>query len=268
MATTETVNLIDSIREVTPEEVETFRRDGWVNLQGLYDPQLADELLARLKRLMAAGSDKANPFQGSGITMFQAYEDPARSDDLFHAFSHSLGLAAAARALMGRPERFYEDKALCKEPAATGGGQTPWHQDFSYHPFDRQGTLLFWIPLVDCPPEKGTMRYLNGSHRAGLLGRFVHRTDGYDLLDHAPELRERFPISDPLHMAPGDIAVHDRMTLHYAPENETDSTRYVYTVSWFNRDALYTGMPCHRMDGLGLKINEPLDHPNFPAITD
>jgi hypothetical protein len=268
MATTQPVSSIDSIREVTPEEIASFRENGWVRLSGLFAPQLADDLLARLKALMDQGGDAPNPFQGKGITMFNAFEDPAKKDQLFRDFSHSMGLARAAKALMGRPERFYEDKALCKEPAASGGGQTPWHQDFSYHPFDRQGTLLFWVPLVDCPPGKGTMRFLNGSHRAGLLGRFVHRTDGHDILDEYPGLRDRYEVSEPLHLAPGDITVHDRMTLHYAPENETDSTRYVYTVSWFNRDALYTGMPCHRMDGLGLKINEPLDHPNFPAITD
>jgi hypothetical protein len=267
MAITQPTSLVDSIREVTADEIATYRENGWVKLERLFDPQLATELLERLQVLMAAGGDQDNPFQGAGITMFQAYEDPSKSDQLFHDFSHAPGLARAAVALMGRPERFYEDKALCKEPAASGGGHTPWHQDFSYHPFDRQGTLLFWVPLVDCPPEKGTMRFLNGSHRAGLFGRFVHRTDGYDLLDHYPELRDRLAMSEPLHLEPGDITVHDRMTLHYAPENTTDSTRYVYTVSWFNRDALYTGAPNHRMDGLGLKVNEPLDHPNFPAIT-
>ncbi|MCW2994026.1 MAG: phytanoyl-CoA dioxygenase [Conexibacter sp.] len=264
---TQAAHLVDSVRAVTADEVATFRKNGWVKLEGLYDPELSGELLERLKVLMAAPVDTANPFQGAGVKMFKAYEDASKADELFGAFSHSLGMATAARELMGRPERFYEDKALCKEPSADGGGHTPWHQDFSYHPFDRQGTLLFWMPLVDCPPEKGTMRFLNGSHRAGLLGRFVHRTDGYDILDHFPDLGEGHTMSEPLHLKPGDVTVHDRMTLHYAPANETDSTRWVYTVSWFNRDALYTGMPCHRMDGLGLKVNEPLEHPNFPAIT-
>jgi hypothetical protein len=258
---------VGGVRAVTQEEVETFQKNGWVKLQRFYEPGLAGVLLERLHTVMAEHTDDNNPFAGAKINMFRAFEDPAKYDKLFHDFTHSLAFATAAAALMGRPERFYEDKVLCKEPASTGGGKTPWHQDFAYHPFDRQGTLLFWIPLVDCPPEKGTMRFLTGSHRAGLFGRFVHRTDGYDLVDHYPDLPEKFPISEPLHLNVGDVTVHDRMTIHYAPENETDSSRWVYTVSWFNTDALYTGMPCHRMDGLGLKINEPLEHPNFPTIT-
>jgi hypothetical protein len=262
-----TASLIDTIRAVTPEEVASYRETGWVKLERFVAPDLADGLLTRLIDLMSGEEQKDNPFQGSGFTAFKAYEDPARQDEFFEQFTHSLPFAQAARDLMGRPERFYEDKALCKEPAASGGGETPWHQDFSYHPFDRQGTLLFWMPLVDCPPEKGTMRFLSGSHRGGLFGRFIHRTDGYDLVDHYPDILDRYPISAPLQLARGDITVHDRMTVHYAPENQTDSTRFVYTVSWFNTDALYTGMPCHRMDGLGLKVNEPLDHPNFPTIT-
>jgi hypothetical protein len=267
MTDVQTGSMSASVRAVTVQEVDAFRANGWVKLEGFFTPALADELLGRLTRLMAADAEsgKDNPF--AGTAMFRPFEDPCKQDELFQSFSHSLSLARAAAALMGKPERFYEDKALCKEPAKAGGGVTPWHQDFSYHPFDRQGTLLFWIPLVDCPPQKGTMRFLSGSHRAGLFGRFVHRTDGYDLLDHFPDLTERYPISEPLHLARGDVTVHDRMTIHYAPENETDDTRFVYTVSWFNDDALYTGMPCHRMDGLGLELNERLDHPNFPRIT-
>jgi ectoine hydroxylase-related dioxygenase (phytanoyl-CoA dioxygenase family) len=255
------------IRAVTQDEIATYRANGWVKLDRFFKPEFAIGLLERLHRVMEAQGEQENPFAGSGVNMFKAFEDPSRYDDVFQSFTHSFAFATAAAALMGRPERFYEDKVLCKEPAAQGGGVTPWHQDFSYHPFDRKGTLLFWIPLVDCPPEKGTMRFLNGSHRAGLLGRFVHRTDGHDLLDEYAGLADEHPVSEPIHLAPGDVTVHDRLTVHYAPENETDTPRWVYTVSWFNADALYTGMPCHRMDGLGLKVNAPLNHPNFPTIT-
>jgi hypothetical protein len=257
------------IRAVTDDEIETFRAYGWVHLKRFYEPDFAAGLLERLQGLIAAeeGADDDNPFAKAGLNMFRPFEDPARKDEVFEQFTHSLAFAQAARDLMGKPERFYEDKVLCKEPAEAGGGVTPWHQDFSYHPFDRSGTLLFWMPFVDCPPEKGTMRFLDGSHKAGLLGRFVHRADGHDLLDEYPGLDREYPISAPLHLHPGDLTVHDRLTVHFAPENETDSPRWVYTVSWFNDDALYTGMPCHRMDGLGLDVNKQLDHPNFPRIT-
>jgi hypothetical protein len=268
MSTIDTTRLA-GIRSVTDEEVQRFRRHGWVRLDRFYEPSFAQTLLEHLQELLAqedAGADE-NPFAKAGLNAFRPFEDPARKDELFQDFTHSLAFAQAARALMGRPERFYEDKVLCKEPATAGGGVTPWHQDFSYHPFDRSGTLLFWMPLVDCPPEKGTMRFLDGSHEAGLLGRHVHRADGHDLLVDHPGLEDRFPVTEPLHLHPGDVTVHDRMTVHFAPENETDSPRWVYTVSWFNADALYTGMPCHRMDGLGLQVNQPLDHPNFPTIT-
>ena len=255
------------IRAVTPDEIERFREQGWVKLERFYDPVFADTLLARLHEVMAAEGEQDNPFAQGDFNAFRPFEDPARKDELFEAFTHALPFAQAAADLMGRPERFYEDKVLCKEPAKAGGGVTPWHQDFSYHPFDRAGTLLFWIPLVDCPPEKGTMRFLTGSHKAGLLGRHVQRTDGEDLLTDYPGLETTFPVSDPIEVLRGDVTVHDRMTVHSAPENTTDSPRWVYTVSWFNTDALYTGMPCHRMDGLDLKVNQPLDHPNFPTIT-
>ena len=32
--------------------------------------------------------------------------------------------------------------------------------------FDRRGALTVWIPLVDCPAAKGSMRFLTASHHA------------------------------------------------------------------------------------------------------
>jgi hypothetical protein len=31
-------------------------------------------------------------------------------------------------------------------------------------------------------------------------------------------------------------------------------------------DALYTGAQQRRTDGLGLKVNEPIEHPRFPRL--
>ena len=123
---------------------------------------------------------------------------------------------------------------------------------------------------MDCPgrlpPEKGTLRFLNGSHRERLLGRYAHRTDGVDIVDANPWLLDRYELSPPHHLRAGDATVHDHQTIHSAPQNETSSPRWVYTTHRFPADALYTGCPQRFTEGLGLEVNQVLDHPNFPLL--
>ena len=72
--------------------------------------------------------------------------------------------------------------------------------------------------------------------------------------------------SPPLHLHAGDATVHCAMTPHRAPANETSAPRWVYSVSVFPADTLYTGAPQAFTDGLGLAVNEPFDHPRFPLL--
>jgi Phytanoyl-CoA dioxygenase (PhyH) len=86
------------------------------------------------------------------------------------------------------------------------------------------------------------MRFLTGSHRADPLGRFGRRADGAkraeDVLDTYPEVTERYPIAPPLDLYAGDVTVHDALTVHSAPENETDSIRWVYSIACFPAETL------------------------------
>jgi ectoine hydroxylase-related dioxygenase (phytanoyl-CoA dioxygenase family) len=273
MSAVETPAIAGAIREVTDEEVAFYRENGWVKLERLIEPALAEELLRRIQARMGTSAERTRDSRGTALkskeldALWQYYEHLSEEDEFVEELSHSRELGRVANRLLGdRGVRFYSDEVMCKLPAATGGSKTPWHQDFPYHPFDRRGVCTFWFPLVDCPPEKGTMRFLSGSHDSGPWGRFVHRTDGVDLLDAFPELRERFELSPPLHLRPGDATVHDRNTIHSAPPNATDEPRWVYSQGYFPADALYTGAPNRRMDGLGLKVNEPFDNPKFPLI--
>ncbi|WP_241171657.1 phytanoyl-CoA dioxygenase family protein [Burkholderia multivorans] len=139
-----------------------------------------------------------------------------------------LGAARHGFETLRRPARFYSDHVFAKARATEADGDTPWHQDFRHHPHDRQGALNIWIALVDCPPEKGTMRILEGSHRAGQLGRYFNRRDNVTLIEEHPRVLGRYRMSDPIHLKAGDATVHDMAVIHAAPEITTDEPRWVY----------------------------------------
>lgn len=263
--------LTEGVREVTEEEVAHYRDHGWVKLEKLFPDWAVRGLLERARARMGdspqtVSRQDPNVRIADEYRWYSRWDGPSHCDDWIFEFSHSPALATVASRLMGGPVRFYFDHVFVKVPARQRGSSTPWHQDLPHHPLDRQGALTIWAPLVPCPPEMGTMRFLSGSHRAGLFGRFLNRDDGVSLVDEYPWVLEKFEQSAPLHMQPGDVTVHNLAVIHHAPANETTSPRWVYANQWLPVGARYTGAPNHRTDGLNLAIDKPLEHPRFPAI--
>jgi ectoine hydroxylase-related dioxygenase (phytanoyl-CoA dioxygenase family) len=261
------------VRDVTDEEAAFYRAKGWVRLDGLLSQELVEEILRRAKQRMGEHLENEMPDNRAGImnpalrALWRDWQNPAEEDDFFRRLSQSRAMGhVASRLLRGRDVRWWSDAILCKLPASEGGSRTPWHQDFPYLSTDRIGLMNVWVALVDIPPERGTMRFLSGSHRLGPMGRVIHRTDGKDLLDLYPWIGDEYELSAPNHLKAGDATVHDWMTVHAAPENATDQPRWVYTNSLFPADTLFTGAQQRRTDGLGLEVNEVFDHPRFPVV--
>jgi Phytanoyl-CoA dioxygenase (PhyH) len=270
-----------SPRGITPGEIEHYVREGWVKVDSLVSSEAAAELLERVERIMQPGSAGTNEADGSLEIdalepIFSVSDFPSDHDPVLREFSHSSGLGQIARDLIdGRYReyggscedvRLFEDQVLAKHPAQTGGERTPWHQDSNLQPFDRFGALVVWIALVDIPPERGSLRFLSGSHRVPPLGRVFHRSDGVDLLDEYPGLLDRFDVSPPLDLRAGDATVHDYSTIHSAPANTTREIRWAYLAEFFPANTLYTGMPSRQTRDLGLIVDQPLAHERFPIV--
>jgi hypothetical protein len=108
----------------------------------------------------------------------------------------------------------------------------------------------------------GTMRFLDGSHRLGQLGR----RSADDLLACYPRLSEKATITEPFTYRPGDSTVNDLRLIHSAGPNQTDEIRWGYTCMYFPEDALYTGIPHRYTEDLGLEAWQPFDHPRFRVV--
>jgi ectoine hydroxylase-related dioxygenase (phytanoyl-CoA dioxygenase family) len=269
----ETAHATD-IRDVTDEEVAAYREQGWAKLDGFVGAESVERLLAHFQERMGVDASaivdtrSGTPgLKGRGVSaLWQMYENPSKQDEWVRSWSHSAAIGRVGARLLGTPARWYNDQVVCKLPAARDGGPTPWHQDLSYHALDRRGRMSIWIALVDIPPEKGTMRFLTGSHMTPPLGRYVHRSDGVDTVSDHPWLLDRFEVSPPLHLRAGDATVHDSQLVHSAPENATDELRWVYSLTLIPHDTLYTGSANRLTDGIGLTVNQPFDHPDFPVL--
>ncbi len=208
---------------------------------------------------------------GTDFEAYQDYKHPARDDGIepFRSVAYSPNMARNIQRLTGRDlaVRLWADTVACKNPAGSqfGAAATRWHQDLPHYPQDRVGHIAIWLALDEVTPERGAMRFLTGSQREGPLGK-VFGNDEPDLLDRYPELAERYPVSHPLHLQPGDGTCHHGLTVHGAPENSAGVPRWSFIFTYIPDDVLYTGAPYHLTDGAGLSANNAFDSSWFPIV--
>ena len=264
----------EHIRDVSDDEVAFFGENGWVGLPGLVSGELAAELLRRIKDVTGLDYDELEPGSDANgnatlrSSAFNLLTMPRLQDPFLAAYQSSPKLGEVAARLSGnRPMRLLTDSVIYKLPHWTGAGDvTEWHQDLPNMPLDRRGPVQLWLSLCEITPEMGSMQHLSGSQREEVL-RPMGQKSLEELLEAHPHLA-KYPISESEHFAPGDAIAHDGMTLHYAPVNNTNRIRWAYTSYRVPADTQYTANPPSPwLDGLGLKPNEPMEHPLLPIVT-
>lgn len=186
-----TGRMLDSVQDVTAEEVQAFARDGYLAVGEVLDAEDIDQVLGALASVLA------DP--GDAIVQYEAWGDDARGDDAapqigvermdlvrkfmsFTAENARLQALARDERILGVVRRLcgsedlsmIQDMALLKPPG--GGREKPWHQDnafFAYEP----GTPIVgvWIALDPATPENGCMHVIPGSQAEGPAPHFRRR---------------------------------------------------------------------------------------------
>ena len=266
-------------RSVTEEDCDHYWEYGWVKLKGFVDPDVVRSMLAIAKERMGEdgdsnqGRDRGDRAGKEGLS----YYSPEYSHGLENPVIRPVIEAAgrAAKVLMGRGDsgvnaRYYSDLFAPKLPSSKatrhgGNGPTGFHQDYITLSVDRSDGMSMWFPLEAYGPEYGTMSFVNGSHRRGVLGD--HTTYGAgDAIDTYPALRD-LTMSEPMTYELGDISAHTHLTVHGAGANVTDSPRWAYIFIVQPSDARWTGAPSPTFSALTMKPWEPLPDDRFPVVS-
>src|SRR5438876_5313798 len=252
---------------VTEEQVDAFRRDGFVVVPGL----LSDEELDRLRPEVDAGVGRREARDGRSLAEKSRYEREFiqcinlwEDCDGVRPLTFHQGVAGAAARLLGVERlRIWHDQALYKEP---GGSPTDGHQDAPYWPIAETDQITAWIPLDGSTLTSGAMGYVPGSHRMG-VEKFVNifgEEPPEDLLE-SEELQGRQPVF--VEVPRGGVAFHHSLTFHVAKPNTTDGVRRVYTVIYM-RDGCTRGTPRRHfsVDRAGIEVGAVIASEFTPVI--
>jgi hypothetical protein len=217
----------------TADDIRFFQENGFLAVERI----TTDEELEWLKRIFehvfdpvnadAAGAPVDRSGTGASGTLQQAFfpemQFPALLDTTYRRNAKRY-----AAALLGVDENRLTSwgHVIRKAP---GGRATPWHQDHAYWPPELEFQALgCWLALHDVPVQMGTMQFVPGSHRRGLLPHRHVDEPRHNLLEVVGGVDPDTAIACPLKA--GGATFHHPETLHYTARNDTDSPRLAFPI--------------------------------------
>jgi len=210
-----------------PEQArEAFERDGYIALPGfLAEAELA-EVLAQLARVIA----RVVPSLPRELVFYEDKDDPDTLKQIQQLFAHApyfekmffgSRFEQLAATLLAGPVEGKNMQYFNKPPRI--GKPTPPHQDGYYFMLEPCEALTMWLALDDVDEENGCVRYVRGSNHLGMRAHGRTQTLGFSqgISDYGSREDRANEVAFPA--APGDLLVHDAMTIHRADGNGSNS---------------------------------------------
>ncbi len=210
---------------LTEQQINDFKRDGYVVVRNLYSP-------GEIKEITAWTEEVANypEVPGKYMMYFETSQrDPSqrllcRMEDIA-PYHKSFGklftrdkMAGAISELFGEPAVLFKDKINFKMP---GGDGFKAHQDVQAG-WDRYANIhITALVSIDATThENGCLELVPGYHNQGLIGESWKPLDD-NALDYKPVTTE-----------PGDAVFFDSFAPHRSDPNRTDAARRVLYVTY------------------------------------
>lgn len=227
--------MIHEAYPLTEAQIEAFRRDGFVHLPRVFEPEVLERFEPTLTRLTLEHDPSRNTPLAKRDVYGQAFIQVGnlwQHDPLAKEFMFSRRLARIATELLGtQGVRMYHDQALYKEAS---GGFTPWHVDQQYWPLASAQCVTAWVPLHAVPLEQGPMCFGVGTHRKRIARELEISAESERVIDE--EVRERGIEEFVKPYALGEVSFHYGWTLHRAGANTTREPRKVQTVIYIDSE--------------------------------
>ena len=228
----------------TQEQIERFRRDGFLIVDKLIEPAAASEILARFEGIFERGEYE------TGIRPDEVnlpVGDPPYTRQICNAWKSDLavarqvlseGMGKACAQLGGwTGTRLMIDNLLWKP---VGGRAIGFHQDSMYSLWiDKPALVSCWLALDHTTAEGGTLVYVRGSHKWGEAKPIMKFHGPEDDLKEVREWAETHGLElelVPIEVPPGGGAFHDGWLWHGSRVNRAAVPRRALAMHYFQAD--------------------------------
>lgn len=206
------------------EVLQAFEADGFVAFPQSVVGKELNELLTNVERFIndvVPGLPDEHVFyeDRNDTATLKQIQQMGDHDPWFHELFTAGRFREVAEQLLGGPVVPKNLQYFNKPPGI--GQPTPPHQDGYYFMLDPCEAVTMWLALEDVDEQNGCVRYVKGSHKQGMREHARTQTLGFSqgIVDF-PTIRDRdHEVAMPAR--PGDLLVHDAMTIHRADGNRS-----------------------------------------------
>jgi phytanoyl-CoA hydroxylase len=227
---------------LTAQQIETYRRDGYLVIPRLIEGEQLAELRALTDRIVS---------EARGVTANDDLYDlePSHSATLprvrrlkpaifkryafFRALTREPRITSLLSGLLGPDIRLYGGKLNMK--SAGYGSPVEWHQDWAFYPHTNDDVLATGIYLDDCDMDNGPLMVVPGSHHGPTWdhhagGRFCGALDpeASDI-----DLSKAVPLMGPA----GSMTIHHARLVHGSALNRSNRQRRLLLHEYTAADA-------------------------------
>ncbi|CAG5002353.1 hypothetical protein DYBT9275_02873 [Dyadobacter sp. CECT 9275] len=218
-----------------------FAEDGYVFLPGFISAEEIEELNKKLETFI----ENVVPGIPATDVFYEDKNDLSTLKQIMHVSEYEPDFAPLLKnsKFSKIAEELLEDKVIPRileyfnKPPKIGK-PTPPHQDGYYFMLKPAKAVTMWMALENVDEANGCVRYVKGSHLKGMRTHGRTQTLGFSqgIVDYGlPEDMENeiaFPAK------PGDLLIHDSLTIHRADGNQTaDRTRKALGFIYFGESA-------------------------------
>ncbi len=227
---------------LTAQQIETYRRDGYLVIPRLIDGAQLAELRALTDRIVSeargvAANDDLYDLEASHSAQLPRVRrlKPAifKRYAFFRALTRDPRITSILSGLLGPDIRLYGGKLNMK--SAGYGSPVEWHQDWAFYPHTNDDVLATGIYLDDCDIDNGPLMVVPGSH---LGPTWDHHADGRfcGALDPATcdvDLSKAVPLMGPA----GSMTIHHARLVHGSALNRSNRQRRLLLHEYTAADA-------------------------------
>ena len=255
--------------DLTPDQIEAYRRDGVICVRQLYSPEWVERIRDFLDDIVNNPSPVFGPrgdssFQ-SDVTSWLTHDD-VRDFVLFGPSAHIAKQAFGSQRVV-----FYSDQIFIKDKLSPL--PTPWHHDLTFWPLAGDQIASLWTSVDPVDASSSALEFVAGSHLWPQRFRAI-AIDGTDLttgtkMDEIPDIdadRSKFDILS-WELEPGDALLFHGLTLHGSRGNHSRHTkRRAIATRWCGDDIVYSPTSVAEIHRHDLKAGDPFCASIFPQI--
>ncbi|ERM94104.1 hypothetical protein AMTRI_Chr04g251140 [Amborella trichopoda] len=251
------------VKNLTRQQLQFFDTHGYLVIEGFSDPEEVQSMRKRMDELLQnfdcsnvsifstkkqtnltddyfyesaekisfffeekAFDDDGKLKQSKELSINKVGHDLHGLDPVFSKFSHSEKVTGLLLSLGYKRPVIIQSMYIFKQPGI--GGEVVPHQDNSFLYTEPSSCTGLWLALEDATTSNGCLWALPGSHKNGLVRRFIRDDNGVHFDKPSPS----YDYSEfvPLEVKAGSFVIIHGDLIHQSFENRSSKSRHAYSL--------------------------------------